>query len=499
MSYSTDAKLLVINMGIPSVDSLPKSEFIAKLRTLVNADERDIETICSHIELPKSRVSLSEFYKMLLYFDYLQGLIARHTLAAVASLLRQPWFAGFVKPADIATRLNGKRVGTFLVSFHDDYVGLFKLSVVSNKDQISHFFLYYNLFNRVRVVDDKSNPRVNCETIQDIIEKHKYSLFQNCAILDNRYGSDLKRILPVEEPAKPMTVDWTTEHSPLSSEVDCDNNNNNDTDIYQRSNKAPSVEHTVSKPAAATEYSFPQRSTELVLRAPPKPEPAHTAQPTDNAVYYGDLANFIFKTEADNAYRTRISWEEFVLRASEKLLDPTLMDIVPYTAYMNVLKPYLVDRLLSAVTKAKVEHFFKFFPQLTATKEVNPNKATTTIVEIAKLLSQEWFHGFIDANVAEARLFGRAPGTFLVRFSSSAQAHITVSLVGANGHGNYHYRFQIASTGLITPEGECKGWKDLKSFNSISELVSYYATEGNQIWDCGVSLLRFVSNSGYNV
>jgi hypothetical protein len=492
MSYSTEAKLLIIHLGLPVDGSLPKAMFVDKLHSLLEADQVDINIVLPYIELPRERVSLMAFYKILQYFNHLPAPMGRSTLIYIASVLRNPWFHGFLKPVDIATRLQNKPAGAFLVSFHDQYVGVFKLSVVSGIDEISNFSLYYNTLDRIEcTTKDTYSVNRTYASFDELVSEHKQVIFRKNILLDKPCNT--------VERNPPSTVernDMIVENEPL---VDNDNNNTtnhspqSNFEFETHSNYVMTTKTTDTQPLANN--CGPQESTQVVLRAPPKPEAPHTAKPTENAVYYGDLAESLFRTQS-NSYRQRISWEEFVLRTSEKLRDPTMLDIPHFTEYMNILKPYLVDKQLQAVTKAKVEHFFKFFPQLTATKTITSNKASTTIVEITKLLAQKWFHGLINADEAERRLFGRVPGTFLLRFSASVQAHVTVSLVGFDGRSTYNYRYQILGDGMVAPElppsGDADTWTNKKSFHSIDALVSYYATPGNHIWDSGVSLLYYV-------
>lgn len=63
-----------------------------------------------------------------------------------------------------------------------------------------------------------------------------------------------------------------------------------------------------------------------------------------------------------------------------------------------------------------------------------PIKSNISILErVRETLKLGWFHGDIDTAEAENRLVGKEPGTFLVRFSTSAPGAFAVSKVSAQG------------------------------------------------------------------
>eukprot|EP01116_Phalansterium_solitarium_P009129 TRINITY_DN2315_c1_g1_i1.p1 TRINITY_DN2315_c1_g1~~TRINITY_DN2315_c1_g1_i1.p1 ORF type:complete len:518 (-),score=111.11 TRINITY_DN2315_c1_g1_i1:524-2077(-) len=70
------------------------------------------------------------------------------------------------------------------------------------------------------------------------------------------------------------------------------------------------------------------------------------------------------------------------------------------------------------------------------------------LYEIATLLPSVWFHGDISQEDSEQRLFGKAPETFLVRFSSTAPGSYTVSRVSVDSSQFKHTRVDRGPNGF---------------------------------------------------
>ena len=61
-----------------------------------------------------------------------------------------------------------------------------------------------------------------------------------------------------------------------------------------------------------------------------------------------------------------------------------------------------------------------------------------------------WFHGFLTPGESEVVLSGRAPGTFLVRFSASRVTNFVVSYVPVSGLvGVEHILIETASDKVL--------------------------------------------------
>eukprot|EP01102_Stenamoeba_stenopodia_P019461 TRINITY_DN735_c0_g1_i1.p1 TRINITY_DN735_c0_g1~~TRINITY_DN735_c0_g1_i1.p1 ORF type:complete len:632 (-),score=100.28 TRINITY_DN735_c0_g1_i1:79-1974(-) len=142
----------------------------------------------------------------------------------------------------------------------------------------------------------------------------------------------------------------------------------------------------------------------------------------------------------------KIDWDSF-LNAIQERYSASEKDVLQ-------LKP-LIEESPNVVSKKKFMEILKWFSPLipepysvyqtayqvestlyqAATPEPpppTPNESGYPVSEIAAILSEEWFHGFISSGEATARLSQYTAGAFLLRFSSSKPGAYALSLQNGN-------------------------------------------------------------------
>jgi len=97
-------------------------------------------------------------------------------------------------------------------------------------------------------------------------------------------------------------------------------------------------------------------------------------------------------------------------------------------------------------------------------------EAGYTAQQISDIVSPLWFHGFISADVAKKMLSSKPEGTFLFRFSSTAQCYgLSVSHLG----DVTHWRITTEKLGdQVAPVFKI----DNNSYGSLQEIVQRHKT-----------------------
>jgi len=92
---------------------------------------------------------------------------------------------------------------------------------------------------------------------------------------------------------------------------------------------------------------------------------------------------------------------------------------------------------------------------------------------VKTVLSSKWFHGFLSRSETELLLRDQAPGTFLIRFSSSAPGSFALAFVQDNKKSFFHILVNsVMPLGFQVQEQDSS---NARTFPTLHELVDFYS------------------------